>query len=389
MDCGSIAAERPKCPPSRRRLLPLLAAGRVGGPGGRGNPARRLLPALPGGPGALRPGAQAARGGAARASPLLLLLLVPCPRRAAAASRRPPADWERPRAGPPAPPGPPAGRGGVWRSQPGLAPGLAGAAGALPRCLGRVAALASSRRELSLSAGNLQLDSRRREFTSSGNRKLYFDTHALVCVLEENGFTTQQAEVVVSALIKIMEANMDIIYKDMVTKMQQEITLQQIMSQIANVKKDMIILEKSEFSALRSENEKIKLELHRLKQQVMDEVIKVRTDTKLDFNLEKSRVKELYSLNERKLLEIKTEMVSLITLSWMTFCPPPVFHVTFLLVRAGLHPCRLVWAITDCSGVLRSTSPHLPSLGEQRTLLLVARTAGSGPCSLFSQIYSI
>nr|XP_005904565.1 PREDICTED: mitochondrial calcium uniporter regulator 1 [Bos mutus] len=165
--------------------------------------------------------------------------------------------------------------------------------------------------ELSFSAGNLQLDNKRREFTSSGNRKLYFDTHALVCVLEENGFTTQQAEVVVSALIKIMEANMDIIYKDMVTKMQQEITLQQIMSQIANVKKDMIILEKSEFSALRSENEKIKLELHRLKQQVMDEVIKVRTDTKLDFNLEKSRVKELYSLNERKLLEIKTEMVSL------------------------------------------------------------------------------
>ncbi|XP_043764441.1 mitochondrial calcium uniporter regulator 1 isoform X1 [Cervus elaphus] len=323
MDCGSVAAERPKHPSVRRRPLFLLAAGRAGGPGGRGIPARRLLPALPGGPGALRPGAQAARGGAARASPLLLLLLVPCPRRAAAAPRRPPADWERPRAGPPAPPGPPAGRGGVWRSQPGLAPGLAGAAGALPRCIGRVAALASSRRgpvlnhsvlcflELSLCAGSLQLDSRRREFTSSGDRKRYFDTHALVCVLEENGFTTQQAEVIVSALIKIMEANMDIVYKDMVTKMQQEITLQQVMSQIANVKKDMIILEKSEFSALRSENEKIKLELHRLKQQVMDEVIKVRTDTKLDFNLEKSRVKELYSLNERKLLEIKTEMVSL------------------------------------------------------------------------------
>ncbi|KFO33807.1 Ran-binding protein 9 [Fukomys damarensis] len=90
-----------------------------------------------------------------------------------------------------------------------------------------------------------------------------------------------------------------------------EITLQQIMSKIANVKKDMIILEKSEFSALRAENEKIKLELHQLKQQVMDEVIKVRTDTKLDFNLEKSRVKELYSLNERKLLELRTEIVEL------------------------------------------------------------------------------
>nr|XP_039325456.1 mitochondrial calcium uniporter regulator 1-like [Saimiri boliviensis boliviensis] len=147
----------------------------------------------------------------------------------------------------------------------------------------------------------LQLERKRRDFTSSGSRKLYFDTHALVCLLEDNGFATQQAEIIVSALVKILEANMDIVYKDMVTKMQQEITLQQIMSQIANVKKDMIILEKSEFSALRDENEKVKLELP----------IKVRTDTKLDFNLEKSRVKELYSLNEKKLLELRTEIVAL------------------------------------------------------------------------------
>lgn len=35
------------------------------------------------------------------------------------------------------------------------------------------------------------------------------------------GFTTQQAEITVSALVKITDANMDIVYKDMVTKMQQ------------------------------------------------------------------------------------------------------------------------------------------------------------------------
>ncbi|XP_031291199.2 mitochondrial calcium uniporter regulator 1 isoform X1 [Camelus dromedarius] len=300
MDCGSVAGERPKRSPGRRRLLLFLAAGRGGSPGRRGVPARRLLPALPVGLGALSSRAPASRGGASRASPLLLLLLVPSPRLAAAAPRRLLADWERSCAGRSAAP---AGRGGggAWRCQP----------GALPLSLSRAAALASSRRELSLCAGNLQLESKRKDFASSGCRKLYFDTHAFVCLLEENGFTTQQAEIIVSALVKIMEANMDLVYKDMVTKMQQEITLQQVMSQIANVKKDMIILEKSEFSALRSENEKIKLELHRLKQQVTDEVVKVRTDTKLDFSLEKSRVKELFSLNERKLLEIKTEMVSL------------------------------------------------------------------------------
>ncbi|XP_030332796.1 mitochondrial calcium uniporter regulator 1 [Strigops habroptila] len=144
-----------------------------------------------------------------------------------------------------------------------------------------------------------------------GNRRLFFDTHALVCLLEENGFTTQQSEVIVSALVKIMNTNLDMIYKDMVTKVQQEIALQQVMSDIGGVKKDMIILEKSEFSALRSENEKIKLELQQIKKQVMDEITKVRADNKLNLNLEKTRVKELYSRNERKLLEMRTEIVEL------------------------------------------------------------------------------
>ncbi|NXN60626.1 MCUR1 regulator, partial [Rynchops niger] len=115
------------------------------------------------------------------------------------------------------------------------------------------------------------------------------------CILFCLGFTTQQSEVIVSALVKIMNTNLDMIYKDMVTKVQQEIALQQVMSHIGGVKKDMIILEKSEFSALRSENEKIKLELQQIKKQVLDEITKVRADNKLNLNLEKSRVKELVS----------------------------------------------------------------------------------------------
>ncbi|NWH31887.1 MCUR1 regulator, partial [Chloropsis hardwickii] len=149
-------------------------------------------------------------------------------------------------------------------------------------------------------------------------RRLYFDTHALVCLLEEKGFTTQQSEVIVSALVKIMNTNLDMIYKDMVTKVQQEIALQQVMSHIAGVKKDMIILEKSEFSALRSENEKIKLELQQIKKQVMDEITKVHADNKLNLNLEKSRVKELHAQQDRALTQtdrkIDTEVADLKTM---------------------------------------------------------------------------
>ncbi|NXG29511.1 MCUR1 regulator, partial [Dromaius novaehollandiae] len=125
-------------------------------------------------------------------------------------------------------------------------------------------------------------------------RKLFFDTHALVCLLEENGFTTRQSEVIVSALVKIVNTNLDMIYKDMVTKVQQEIALQQIMSHIGGVKKDMIILEKSEFSALRSENE-VKISILESASLALDEITKVRADNKLNLNLEKSRVKELVS----------------------------------------------------------------------------------------------
>ena len=41
----------------------------------------------------------------------------------------------------------------------------------------------------------------------------------------------------------------------MVTSLFKEILMQQVMSHIAAVKKDMIILEKSEFSTLKHENE--------------------------------------------------------------------------------------------------------------------------------------
>ncbi|XP_019378647.1 PREDICTED: mitochondrial calcium uniporter regulator 1 isoform X3 [Gavialis gangeticus] len=133
-------------------------------------------------------------------------------------------------------------------------------------------------RGLSISASSsLQTDSGKGKFSLSGSKKLFFDTHALVRLLEENGFTTLQSEIIVSALVKITDTNLDLIYKDMVTKVQQ----------------------------------KIKLELQQLKKQVMDEVTKLRTDNKLDLNLEKSRVKELYSLNERKLLEMRSEIVEL------------------------------------------------------------------------------
>ncbi|KAM6373625.1 mitochondrial calcium uniporter regulator 1 isoform 4-T4 [Alca torda] len=211
-----------------------------------------------------------------------------------APARRCLGDWQRPAA----PPGPRAavtavnGRAGWWRRRVGGT--------------GRESRRRCGERDVSTSVSS-SLQSKE-NISLLGNRRLFFDTHALVCLLEENGFTTQQSEVIVSALVKIMNTNLDMIYKDMVTKVQQEIALQQVMSHIGGVKKDMIILEKSEFSALRSENEKIKLELQQIKKQVLVVLIQV---THPYAAIVQGTIFGLYSLNERKLLEMRTEIVEL------------------------------------------------------------------------------
>lgn len=148
---------------------------------------------------------------------------------------------------------------------------------------------------------------RRVEITPLEQRKVTFDTHALVQDLESNGFDTVQAETIISVLANLTNSSMDTVYRDMVTKAQQEITIQQIMAHLDSIRKDMVILEKSEFSTLRAENEKMKIELDQVKLQLMNESNKIRADTKLDINLERSRLTDMFTDHEKKLIETSTE----------------------------------------------------------------------------------
>ncbi|XP_020366876.2 mitochondrial calcium uniporter regulator 1 isoform X1 [Rhincodon typus] len=167
------------------------------------------------------------------------------------------------------------------------------------------------RRGFTTSAASLQCNLKKVDLPPLESRKFFFDTHAVVRELEGYGFSTKQSEVVVAALMRVMNSSMEIMYKDMATKIQQEVMLQQIMSHITAVKKDMIILEKSEFSAIRAANEKLKIELQQLKKQLVDEVVKISSNNKLDMNLEKSRVQEMLTGHERRVLETRADIVEL------------------------------------------------------------------------------
>ncbi|XP_053188212.1 coiled-coil domain-containing protein 90B, mitochondrial isoform X1 [Scomber japonicus] len=150
-------------------------------------------------------------------------------------------------------------------------------------------------------------DVRKVELTPLEQRKLTFDSHTMVTELESSGFSKRQAEIIVSALVTLATANMDIVYKDMVTKSHQEIALLQIMAHLDSIRKDMVILEKSEFANLRSENTKMKRELQQLQNRLTEEGLKVRAETKLDINLERSRTSDIFTDQEKKLMEASTE----------------------------------------------------------------------------------
>ncbi|XP_023254461.1 coiled-coil domain-containing protein 90B, mitochondrial-like, partial [Seriola lalandi dorsalis] len=109
-------------------------------------------------------------------------------------------------------------------------------------------------RDFHVTSPVVTFDLRKVELTPLEQRKLTFDSHTMVTELESSGFERRQAELIVSALVTLATANMDIVYKDMVTKSHQEIAVQQIMAHLDSIRKDMVILEKSEFANLRSEN---------------------------------------------------------------------------------------------------------------------------------------
>ncbi|XP_077963242.1 coiled-coil domain-containing protein 90B, mitochondrial isoform X1 [Gasterosteus aculeatus] len=153
----------------------------------------------------------------------------------------------------------------------------------------------------------MTFDLRKVELTPLEQRKLTFDSHVMVTELQSSGFERRQAELVVSALVTLTTANMDVVYKDMVTKAHQEITVQQIMAHLDSIRKDMVILEKSDFANLRSENTKMKRELEQIHNRLKEESQKVRAETKLDINLQSSRMSDVFIEQEKKLMEAGSE----------------------------------------------------------------------------------
>nr|KAI8759140.1 mitochondrial calcium uniporter regulator 1 [Biomphalaria glabrata]KAI8762352.1 mitochondrial calcium uniporter regulator 1 [Biomphalaria glabrata] len=158
----------------------------------------------------------------------------------------------------------------------------------------------------------------RRVDPSTVRQVFYFDTLAFAKKLESKGFTREQAEGCAESLVEIINTTLDHQGRHMVTKPQQEIAVQQLLSEIVSVKKDMTLLQKSEFSSLKTETEKMSIELSQIQSHVNDQILKLKGQFSLDINLERGRAIEAHAENEKKLQQlhnkIETEIANLKTI---------------------------------------------------------------------------
>lgn len=133
---------------------------------------------------------------------------------------------------------------------------------------------------------------------------LYLDTLNIAKRLRVKGFSQEQAETITEVLAEVVGTAQEHQTKKMVTKPQQEIMVQQLLAQIASVKKDMVILEKSEFTMIRNDTEKQGIMLKNFENKLKDDIKKLEGQVKLDINLEKSRAIEAHALNEKNLQKL-------------------------------------------------------------------------------------
>ncbi|XP_062500625.1 coiled-coil domain-containing protein 90B, mitochondrial-like [Corticium candelabrum] len=128
-----------------------------------------------------------------------------------------------------------------------------------------------------------------------------FDTHEMIKDLQNAGYSITQAEALTLLLSNTVSSVTQETTSRSVTKLEQEVYSTQWNARLDSIRKDMAILEKTEFSSLKEENEKLKVEVVQLRNYVKDELSKMRSSLTLDLNLEKSRSREEISHLEQQI----------------------------------------------------------------------------------------
>ncbi|KAJ1679536.1 Protein fmp32, mitochondrial [Spiromyces aspiralis] len=90
---------------------------------------------------------------------------------------------------------------------------------------------------------------------------------------------------------------------NVVTKSEQEKNMYKYKVDFAQLKSEIQMMEKTDFSIMKAENERLKSEVDKLKQQLREEITRTQSGVRLDMSLEKGRNRDEHSAQEIKIRE--------------------------------------------------------------------------------------
>lgn len=135
-----------------------------------------------------------------------------------------------------------------------------------------------------------------------------FDTQNFVDRLESQGFSRDQAEVIITQLNEVMNGCLQDLRHQMVTKTEQGKTIHSYRLDFAHLKSEIHLLEKNDFAILKQENERIATEVEKLKQKMREDLQRMHAGVRLDMNLDKARIRDEQSVVQMKIKETETKM---------------------------------------------------------------------------------
>ncbi|KAI8584347.1 hypothetical protein K450DRAFT_219400 [Umbelopsis ramanniana AG] len=119
-----------------------------------------------------------------------------------------------------------------------------------------------------------------------------FDAVRFVSLLEKEGFSKNQAMAVVSALDDVVEESASIIKYSLISKADQELTINQYKADFSQLKRDIHEVEQTDVDNVKQANEYLKSEIEKLKKALSEEITRSHAGVRLDINLEKGRIRD-------------------------------------------------------------------------------------------------
>ncbi|WFD42625.1 pyridoxal 5'-phosphate synthase [Malassezia psittaci] len=141
-------------------------------------------------------------------------------------------------------------------------------------------------------------------------RAVHFDTNAFVQRLEQAGVKREQADVLVTALIDVINESLDNFSRGLVRRDEADRLTYTQKVDFAKLKSEIQLLERSDFVLMKSENERLMADVEKLKQRLREEITRTTAGVRLDLNLEKGRIRDESSVHALKIKEIDTRIES-------------------------------------------------------------------------------